>query len=173
MGPRILVLGLGNILLSDEGLGVAAIERLTATHRLGAEVEVLDGGTMGLDLLYRLEGVGHLIIVDAIRSGGAPGDIMRLEGDEIPKMLATKMSMHQVGLQELLAVSELRGALPAHVVLWGMEPAWLDWGTSLTPAIAGQLDALVEAVACEVEQLARASAQNGPNPEAEGRDRRA
>ena len=117
-------------MLSDEGLGVAAVQRLTETYRLGPEVEVLDGGTMGLDLLYRLEGVSHLIIVDAVKTGGAPGDLVRLEGDEIPKALATKMSMHQVGLQELLAVSELRGTLPPHVVLWGMEPASLDWGAS-------------------------------------------
>lgn len=153
MERKILVLGLGNTLLSDEGLGVAAVQRLTEAHRLEPEVEVLDGGTMGLDLLYRLEGVGHLIIVDAVKTGSAPGDLVRLEDGEIPKLLATKMSMHQVGLQELLAVSELRGTLPPHVVLWGMEPASLDWGAELTPAVADRLDALVQAVAAEIASV--------------------
>jgi hydrogenase maturation protease len=155
MEQKILVLGLGNTLLSDEGLGVAAVQRLTEAHRLEPEVEVLDGGTMGLDLLYRLEGVSHLIVVDAVKTGGAPGDLVRLEGDEIPKALATKMSMHQLGLQELLAVSELRGTLPPQVVLWGMEPASLNWGNELTPMVAGRLGDLVQAVAHELKAHAQ------------------
>jgi hydrogenase maturation protease len=150
MEPRILVLGLGNTLLSDEGLGVAAVRRLAETYRCWPEVEVLDGGTLALDLLYRLEGISDLLIVDAVKTGATPGTLVRLEGDEIPKALATKMSMHQVGLQELLAVSELRGTLPARVVLWGMEPASLDWGAELTSPVASQLDALVRAVAHEL-----------------------
>ncbi len=155
MEYRILVLGLGNTLLSDEGLGVAAVQRLSETHRFGPEVELLDGGTLGLDLLHRLEGVRDLIIVDAVQTGDPPGTLVRLEGDAIPKALARKMSMHQVGLQELLAVSQLRGTMPPHVVLWGMAPAALGWGVELTPAVAAQLDALVTAVASEVNQRDR------------------
>ncbi len=150
MTQRILVLGLGNILLSDEGLGVRAVARLAETYRLGSEVEALDGGTLGLDLLYRLEGVTDLIIADAVKVGGAPGDLMRLEGDQIQAALALKMSMHQVGLRELLAVSALRGTLPPRVVLLGMEPQSLSWGTELTPPVAARLDLLVAALAQEI-----------------------
>lgn len=150
MTKRILVLGLGNILLSDEGLGVRAVERLAETYRLGPEVEALDGGTLGLDLLYRLDGVTDLFIADAVKMGGAPGDVVRLEGVQIQAALALKMSMHQVGLQELLAVSALRGTLPPRVVLWGMEPGSLSWGTELTPPVAGSLDLLVTSLAQEL-----------------------
>ena len=137
--PKILVLGLGNILLQDEGLGVRTVERLMADFSLPPEVEALDGGVMGLDLLPRLEGVSALLIVDAVRAGWPPGTLVRLEGDAIPAALAHKMSMHQSGLQELLAVSAFRGSLPPHVVLCGLEPAVVDWDSSYHPVSRPEL----------------------------------
>jgi len=150
MAPNILVLGVGNILLTDEGLGVRAVERLAAAHDLPENVEVLDGGTLGLDLLPRLAGVDALLLVDAVKAGGQPGALVRLEGDAIQAALAVKMSVHQVGLQELLAVSAFQGTRPPHIVLWGMEPAEIDWGLELSPPVATRLDALAEAVAQEL-----------------------
>jgi hydrogenase maturation protease len=149
--PQILVLGLGNILLQDEGMGVTALERLTAQYRLPANVHAVDGGTMGLDLLSYLEGVTGLLIIDAVHTGQPPGTLVRLAGDEVPAALSLKMSMHQVGLQELLAVSELQGILPPRVVVCGMEPASLDWGLDLSPQVAGRLDDLVQAVVQELQ----------------------
>jgi hydrogenase maturation protease len=148
--PTVLVLGLGNTLLQDDGLGIRTIERLLSEYHLPDEVEVLDGGVMGLDLLSRLEGITALLIVDAVRAGLPPGTPIRLAGDAIPAALAHKMSMHQAGLQDLLAVSALRGTLPASVVLHGLEPAVIGWGNDLSPNIAPQIDKLVESVVQEL-----------------------
>jgi hydrogenase maturation protease len=147
---RILVLGLGNILLKDEGLGVRAVERLAARYRLPPEVQVMDGGVMGLDLLPHLEGVSHLLITDAVQIGRLPGSLVRLEGEAIPATLSLKMSMHQVGLQELLALAGFQGTLPEQVVLWGLEPASLEWGLELSAPVAAQIDALVDAAVGEL-----------------------
>jgi hydrogenase maturation protease len=150
MTHSILVLGLGNLLLQDEGLGVHALEQLAALGPQSPEIELLDGGTLGLELLPRIEGATHLLILDAVRTGALPGTLVRLEGDAIPAALAHKVSPHQVGLQELLAVAAFRGALPAERVLLGLEPASLDWGTELTPEVADSMSALVGAA---IEQL--------------------
>jgi len=150
MERRILVLGLGNILLQDEGLGVRAAERLAARYRLPPDVQVMDGGVMGLDLLPHLEGVTHLLITDAVQTGRPPGSLVRLEGEAIPMALSLKMSMHQVGLQELLALAGFQGNLPEHVVLWGLEPASLEWGLELSTPIATQINALVDAAVGEL-----------------------
>jgi hydrogenase maturation protease len=151
MSSSILILGLGNILLQDEGLGVAALDRLTTAYRLPPEVRAVDGGTLGLDLLPLLENVDALLIVDAVKTGQPPGTLVRLEGQAIPAGLAVKMSMHQFGLGELLAVSSLQGILPSRIVLWGMEPASFEWGVELSPVVAEKLDALVKAVAEELQ----------------------
>jgi hydrogenase maturation protease len=165
MAPGILVLGLGNILLRDEGLGVRAVERLAAAYDLPGNVEVLDGGTLGLDLLPRLTGMDALLLVDAVKAGGQPGTLVRLEEDAIQAALAVKMSVHQVGLQELLAVSAFQGTRPPRVVLWGMEPAEIDWGLELSRPVTVRLDALSEAVAQELRtwgaDLARRPANVG------------
>ena len=147
---KILVLGLGNTILQDDGLGVRTVERLLAEYDLPAEIETLDGGVMGLDLLSSLEDVTDLLIVDAIRTGSPPGTLIRLAGDAIPAALAQKLSMHQAGLQDLLAVSTLRGILPQRVVLFGLEPAVIAWGTELSPVLAPRIDNLVESVVQEL-----------------------
>ena len=142
-----LVMGIGNILQQDEGLGVRAVERLQSLYRLPPEVYAVDGGVMGLDLLHYLEDAERVLILDAIQTDRPPGSVMRLEGPEIPAVLALKTSIHQVGLQELLAVSRLRGTLPSSVILWGMQPASLEMSTELSPVVSAALDDLVEAVA--------------------------
>ena len=147
-----LVIGLGNILLQDEGLGVRAVERLAQQYILPEQVEWLDGGTLGLDLLPRLDGVTDLLIADAVQTESEPGSLVRLEGDEIQAALSLKMSMHQVGLQDLLSVASLQGRLPRRVVVWGIVPAELQLGLELTPTVAGRLDALVQALAGELRR---------------------
>jgi len=148
--PNILLLGLGNILLQDEGLGVRAVERLTSRYRLPATIQAMDGGTMGLDLLPYLEQATDLLIIDAVQIDQPPGTLVRLEGDAIPSAFSLKMSVHQVGLQELLALGDLQGTLPRRIVVWGMEPAVLDWGLDLSPQVGNQLDNLIQAVVQEL-----------------------
>ena len=159
-------MGLGNILLTDEGLGVRAVERLAAAYDLPANVEALDGGTLGLDLLPRLAGVDALLLVDAVRAGGQPGTPVHLKGDAIHAALAVKISVHQVGLLELLAVSAFHGSRPPQVVLWGMEPAVVDWGLELSPSVAAGLDALVENVVAELRAWGATLTLRPPTPQA-------
>ena len=95
---KTLVLGVGNKLMSDEGIGVHVIERLAAGYRLSEEVQVLDGGTLGLDLLYYLEGIDNLLIVDAAQLHKEPGTMIRLVDDEVPAFMSIKISPHQMGV---------------------------------------------------------------------------
>lgn len=148
---KVLVLGLGNMLLQDEGIGVRAVENLLATYRFPDRVLLLDGGTLGLDLLPYLEPDIDLLILDAVHADLTPGTLIRLEGERIPMALAQKMSMHQVGLQDLLAACAFRGGLPKRIVLWGMQPDRLDWGTELTPVAQAALPDLIREVVSELE----------------------
>ncbi len=146
----IAVLGLGNILLSDEGVGVHAVNRLRAACAFPPHVRVLDGGTKDLELIGWLEGVERLLVIDAVMARQPPGTLIRLAGDQVSAHPGLVLSPHQMGLRDLLAALTLLDRLPAEVVLWGVEPASLATGVELSPAVAGQLDALI---ACVVEEL--------------------
>lgn len=144
------MLGIGNLIMTDDGFGVRVVQRLTDEYRFPEGVTVMDGGTLGLDLLPHLEGVERLLMVDAVETGGPPGTVVRLSGEEIPVALQTKLSPHQMGLQDLLAVAELQGNRPAEMVLWGVQPESVELGMELTPAVAARLDQLVEKVLAEL-----------------------
>lgn len=149
---KILVLGLGNLLLQDEGAGVRAVERLRAHYTFPDNVIVLDGGTLGLDLLAYLEEATRAIVVDAVNAGKEPGALVRLVNDEIPAFLGPKVSPHQVGLQDLLALAKLRGHFPEEVILWGVQTAHLEPGLDLSPKVAAQIEPLTVHV---IEELVR------------------
>jgi hydrogenase maturation protease len=142
----------GNLLLSDEGVGLHVVQRLAATYDLPPGVQTLDGGTLGLDLLYYLEGVENLLIVDAVEMEREPGTLLRIEGDQVPSSLSVKMSPHQIGIPDMLFAAKLKDLYPRNVVLWGVQPATLEVGLELSPAVAAQVDVLVSKV---VEQLER------------------
>ena len=142
----ILVLGLGNLLMSDDGLGSRVIEALEKEGLGSSEIRLLDGGTLGLDLLPRLEGIERLLIIDALQMGVAPGTLVRLEGEEVPRAFANKLSVHQMGLQDLLAVAELQGNLPQELVVIGVQSAIIEMGMELSPAVAAAFDEVLEAV---------------------------
>jgi len=146
----ILVLGIGNSLMNDDALGVTAIEELQARYRFPAGVTVVDGGTLGLDLLPMIEGVRKLLIIDAIDMGAAPGDLFRLEGDEVPRAFANKLSVHQMGVQDLLAVAELQGHVPEKLVVWGVQPGSIEMEMRLTPAVAEAMAPLLDGVVKEL-----------------------
>ena len=149
---KTLILGVGNLLLSDEGVGLHVLERLAATYDLPEEVQTLDGGTLGLDLLYYLEGVENLVIVDAVKMGKEPGALLRLEGDEVPAFLSIKISPHQIGIPDMLFAAKLKDLYPRNVVLWGVQPGVLDIGLDLSPPIAARVDELVEKVMDELQR---------------------
>lgn len=150
MRRRILVLGLGNALMTDDAFGHQMVNALQGRFRFPAEVTLLDGGTLGLDLLPHLEGIGWLLVIDALEMGAAPGTVFRLAGEEVPRAFAGKLSVHQMGLQDLLAVAELQGHLPAELVVWGVQSGSIEMGLELTPPVAAAME---EAIAGVVDEL--------------------
>ncbi|MBP6900376.1 MAG: HyaD/HybD family hydrogenase maturation endopeptidase [Burkholderiaceae bacterium] len=148
--PSIVVLGIGNLLWADEGFGVRCVEALAAGWRFGPQVQLIDGGTQGLYLLQHVQQATHLLILDAVDYGLPPGTLKLVEDDEVPRFLgAKKMSLHQTGFQEVLALARLTGDWPQQVLLVGCQPAELeDFGGSLTPAVKAALEpALAAALA--------------------------
>ncbi|RMF84603.1 MAG: HyaD/HybD family hydrogenase maturation endopeptidase, partial [Nitrospirae bacterium] len=148
-----VVLGLGNPLWGDEGFGVRAAEGLHAAYELPPGVELVDGGTQGFALLPWVARAERLLILDAVDFGLAPGSLRLVRGEGVPRYLgARKVSMHQTGFQEVLAVASLAGELPAELALVGVQPARLDFGAPLSPEAAA---ALGPAVAAAVAELRR------------------
>lgn len=140
---KTLVLGVGNRLVSDEGIGVHVIEHLAANYALPKEAMLLDGGTLGLDLLYYIEGSENLLIIDAVETGHEPGFMLRLEDEQVPAFLSLKMSPHQVGVPDMLFAAKLKGVTPKRLVLLGIQPELLDIGLDLSPTISARFDELV------------------------------
>jgi hydrogenase maturation protease len=147
----ILVLGLGNSIMTDDGFGVRAVNTLSSRYHFQGEVTLVDGGTLGLDLLPYLEGVESLLIIDALNMRKEPGRIFRLEGEEVPRAFASKLSVHQMGLQDLLAVAELQGHVPSRLVVWGVQPESIEMGTVLTKAVESAVEPVVQNVLEELQ----------------------
>jgi hydrogenase maturation protease len=145
-----VVIGLGNLILSDDGLGVHAVRRLRKRYAFGGGVELIEGGTAGLVLLPVLADARCAILVDAIDTGTAPGTITRLEGRHWVSVFSMRLTPHDVALADLLGAAELIGAWPQTLVLLGAQPASVALGTELTAPVAGVLDALVDAIAAEL-----------------------
>jgi hydrogenase maturation protease len=148
----ILVLGLGNTIMSDDGFGVRAVAALSSRYCFKGDVRLFDGGTLGLDLLPQLEEVERLLIIDALAMESVPGTVFRLEGEEVPRAFASKLSVHQLGVQELLAVSELMGHMPQELVVWGVQPECIEMGTELTAAVAAALEPVIAGVVGELRR---------------------
>lgn len=151
--PPVVVLGLGNVLLTDDGLGIAAVHRLGRDWTMPETVELLDGGTLGLSLLPYIENATHLILVDAVRTGAAPGTLLRVEGEDVGPAVATRLSPHQVGVADLLSGASLIEKRPGTVLLLGIEPGSLELGVERTPAVEGAMGALLEEVVAELGRL--------------------
>jgi len=130
--------------MGDDGSGVRAVQRLAAGYSFPPGVTLLDGGTLGLDLLPFLEGLDRLLIIDAVETGGPPGTIARLTGEMIPVAFETRLSPHQMGLRDLLAVSDLMGNRPPAMTLLGVQPETIEPGTDLSPPVESALNTLVE-----------------------------
>lgn len=148
---RTLVIGLGNPIMGDDGAGVAILELLREEWELPAEVELVDGGTWGMNLLPLVESVGRLILVDAIRSGATPGSLTVLERFQLPRYFALKLSPHQIDLREILALAELRGLLPDQLVAIGIEPEQVEMEMRLTPRVSAGLGKVADLVVDRLE----------------------
>jgi hydrogenase maturation protease len=148
---RTLVIGLGNPLMGDDGTGVAALERLRAEWELPAEVDLVDGGTWGMNLLPLVESAERLVLIDAINTGVPPGTLTVLRREQLPRYFSLKLSPHQIDLREVLALAELRGALPEDLVALGIQPARVEMEVALSRPVAAALGKLVDLVVDRLE----------------------
>lgn len=143
---RILVLGVGNILLSDEGIGVRIVEALEARYHLPECVEVLDGGTAGMELMGVMADRDHLILVDVVRSSQGPGNILVLRDDEVPALFTRKISPHQLGLSDVLSALHLTEEFPQRLSLVGIVPESLEPRIGLTEVGQAALEPALQKV---------------------------
>jgi hydrogenase maturation protease len=150
MSGGTVVIGLGSPLMGDDGLGLLALEALRRRPAFAPEPLFVDGGTWGMNLLPIIESAQRLLLVDAIRAGGAPGELVVIEREALPRGLGIKLSPHQIDLQEVLALAELRGTLPDDAVAIGLEPERVELGVGVGPAVERGLDALLERIAARL-----------------------
>ena len=155
MKDNITVLGVGNILYTDDGAGIRVVEKLEAEYEFSDNVIIVDGGVLGINLLGVISNAGKLIVVDTVLNNGAPGDLHRLNHEQIPNRILAKNSLHQVDLIEALPLCSTLDHVPRTTII-GIEPGDLNTlGEVLTP----EVDAGLENLAAEV--LEEISAQGG------------
>lgn len=146
--PRIVVIGVGNLLLKDEGAGIHAIKALQEIP-LPADVKLIDGGTSP-DLIAYTRAGDRMIIIDCAKAGGRPGAIYRFKPEDLAAGKGTLTSAHEMGVLENLNLMKFTGNEPSEVVIIGIEPAAIDWGTELSPRLQQRLPAIVQVVLKEV-----------------------
>lgn len=147
----LLVLGLGNVILGDDGLGAAAVARLESRYRIPAGVRLEDGGTLGLALLDMIAEARNVILVDAVRTGDPPGTLVRIDGDDVMDAVRDRLSPHQVGVADLLDVARLMDCYPATVTLLGLTPENIELSVERSGPVDRGLERLVAAVVEEVQ----------------------
>jgi hydrogenase maturation protease len=162
----IAVVGLGNLILSDDGVGVHVVQHLSETFRFPDDVVVIDGGTSAIDLLDQLVEAEHIVFIDAARTGGQPGDVVELEGARLPAWFRQRMSPHQVGLADLLATLSLMDHAPKSVTLIGIEPQSMELGTELTPAVHAAAAVAADKVLAKLAALGHPAASRNADAEA-------
>jgi hydrogenase maturation protease len=144
-----VVVGVGNTILSDDGVGVHAARLLQHDPRVPVGVTILDGGTLGLELMPYVSDASRVLFLDAVNSGTAPGTPIRMTGSEL---LGTSsgLSVHQLGVADLLAALALISTVPQDIVVLGVQPANTDWSTSLSSEVEAALTGLVDAAVAQL-----------------------
>ena len=151
--PAIMILGIGNILFTDEGFGIRVIEKIQEIYQFEDNVDVIDGGVLGINLLGVISRPDHLIVVDVIRNQGKPGDLYRLEGDSIPERIRAKNSLHQIDFLEALTLCQALDKVPETVIL-GVEPEDIETlSTELTLTVGSKVNPIIDKVLHEVKRL--------------------
>ena len=146
----ILVLGIGNTMLRDEGIGVRVAEKMMKMS-LPPEVEVMDGGIKGLDLLYFIEGRKKVIVVDAVKAGAPPGTLFRFTDNDLAAKKGTLRSAHGIDFSDVIAVARFTGTKPAEVIFLGIEPEDLSVSMELSPKIEEMIPILINLVTKEID----------------------
>jgi hydrogenase maturation protease len=159
---EVLVLGIGNVLWADEGFGVRAVEALHAAYQFPPGVVLRDGGTLGLNLYDEIASARNVLVFDAIDFALLPGTLRVLRDDEVPAWGQTRLSPHQTGFNDVLAIAQLNDRSPEHIVAIGVQPLELaDFGGSLSDVVKAMLP---EAVARAVQELAAWGCPGTPRP---------
>jgi hydrogenase maturation protease len=149
---QVLIYGAGNLILSDEGFGVHFVRHLEQCYEIPENLELYDGGTLGIMVHFKFEEADKVILVDVVDTVGEPGDIFRYDREEIMlKRIPVKMSPHQIGLQEMLLLSEMRDAPQSELTFFGIIPATLDPGDELSPALQQGLEKVASLVVDELK----------------------
>jgi hydrogenase maturation protease len=149
----LLILGLGNLLCSDDGLGAFVAQAIAGTRIIPGGVKVLDGGTLGLSLLPYLEDADRAILVDAIQADAPPGALVRVEGDDVGPAVAARLSVHQVGVSDLIEAARWRDRVPPTLVLLGIVPQTTDLGVGLSAPVQARMPELIDLVCEEARRL--------------------
>jgi hydrogenase maturation protease len=150
---HIMILGVGCILFADEGFGVRVIEKLEERYVFPENVSIVDGGVLGVNLLGVISQADELIVVDAIRNKGNPGDVYRLSGDQIPQRIRAKNSIHQVDFLEALTLCQALDKVPETVIV-GIEPLDIETlSIELTSVTASKIDLMIDMVLAELDRL--------------------
>ncbi len=151
--PEIMVLGIGSILFSDDGFGIRVAQRLEQEYELPDNVLVVDGGVLGINLLGVISKPKHLIVVDTMRNHGTPGDIYRIEGEQIPERIRAKNSLHQVDFLEALTLCQALDNVPKTVII-GVEPEDIQTlSLTMTPVVQSKVDEVIARVLAELDRL--------------------
>lgn len=156
---NILVIGMGNVLMQDEGIGVRAVEELDCRYTVPGNVRLVDGGTTGIELFEPMRNADCLIVADAVNFDRPPGTLIRIADDEINAFFQTKLSNHQLGLSDLLALLKMKNETPRRVTIIGMVPHQLENRLGLSAPTAAGLDAMVNLL---VQELTLVGAQPTP-----------
>jgi hydrogenase maturation protease len=155
------VIGLGNPLLTDDGVGLELLEALRADGWV--DVDLVDGGTWGLSLLPTLADADRVLVLDAVRSGNVPGTVVRGSNDDIPRLYRYPLSPHQIDLSEVLAAAELSGGLPEHVEVIGVEPASTDGPcVELSDVVAAAVPRALAQARCVLEGWGLTTSEHSP-----------
>jgi hydrogenase maturation protease len=150
---HVMILGVGHILLSDEGFGIRVVEALDARYDFPDNVSVIDGGVLGINLMGIISEADQLIVVDVIRNKGNPGDLYRIDGKDIPERIRAKNSLHQIDFLESLTLCQALDKVPETVIV-GVEPRDIETlCVDLTPTTADRIDDMIQMVLSEMDRL--------------------
>ncbi|MFZ4539309.1 HyaD/HybD family hydrogenase maturation endopeptidase [Propionivibrio sp.] len=147
---RAVVLGIGNTILTDEAAGVRAVEALEQAYSMPANVLVIDGGTSGMEMIEDLSNLDFLIVIDVVKTGAAPGTLVKIAGEDIPVFFRSKLSPHQIALPDVLASLELLDTMPKEIIVLGVEPISLELGMEMTATVAARVPQLAAMAADEL-----------------------
>jgi len=149
---KIVILGIGNILLSDEGVGVKVIQDLYTCYKFPQNVELVDGGVGGFSLLPYIESAKKLLVIDAISGGNPPGTIYKFKGKDIPHQIIEKISMHELSFSDILSLAKLRDKYPEELVIIGIEPYSLELKVGLSEVVEKNYNKLLEEVLAQLKE---------------------